>query len=38
MITDTKIRALKPREKTYKVTDGLGLYLHQSEWLALVAF
>ena len=27
MLTDTKIRALRSREKPYKVTDGLGLYL-----------
>src|SRR6266404_5432913 len=27
MLTDTAIRAAKPREKSYKLFDGLGLYL-----------
>lgn len=27
MLTDTSIRAAKPREKAYKLFDGLGLYL-----------
>jgi integrase len=27
MLTDSKIKALKPREKSYKVADGGGLYL-----------
>src|ERR1700684_3472345 len=27
MLTDTAIRAAKPREKPYKLFDGLGLYL-----------
>jgi hypothetical protein len=27
MLTDKAIRALKPREKPYKASDGLGLYL-----------
>lgn len=27
MLTDTKIRALRSREKPYKVTDSLGMYL-----------
>jgi hypothetical protein len=27
MLTDTAIRAAKPREKAYKLFDGLGLYL-----------
>ncbi|MBC7624473.1 MAG: tyrosine-type recombinase/integrase [Aeromicrobium sp.] len=27
MLTDTKLRALKPREKTYKLTDRDGLYV-----------
>jgi integrase len=26
-LTDTKLRSLKPRDKTYKVTDGGGLYV-----------
>ena len=28
MLTDTTIRALKPREKAFKTFDGGGLYLH----------
>jgi len=28
VLTDTKIKALKPREKAYKAFDGGGLYLH----------
>ena len=27
MLTETAIRAAKPREKSYKLFDGLGLYL-----------
>jgi hypothetical protein len=27
MLTDTKLRNLKPREKTYKLTDRDGLYV-----------
>jgi hypothetical protein len=27
MLTDTAIRAAKPREKSYKLFDALGLYL-----------
>jgi len=27
MLTDKAIRALKPKEKPYKVADGLGLHL-----------
>ena len=27
MLSDTKIRSLKPREKAYKVSDDRGLYL-----------
>ena len=27
MLTDTRIRSAKPREKSYKISDALGLYL-----------
>ncbi|GEM_PF-6171515 len=27
MLTDTKIKSLKPKDKAYKVYDGNGLYL-----------
>ena len=27
-LTDTKVKNLKPKEKTYKTADGGGLYVH----------
>jgi len=31
MLTDRAIRGLKPKEKPYKVSDGLGLHLRFSQ-------
>ena len=39
MLSETAIRAAKPREKTYKLSNERGLYLraYQSDEIALVA-
>jgi hypothetical protein len=37
MLTDTKLKALRPRAMLYRVTDGKGLCVGAPERLALVA-
>ena len=31
MLTDTKLKSLKPSDKSYKVSDGQGLYVNISQ-------
>ena len=31
MLTDTKLKSLKPSDKSYKVSDGQGLYVNVSQ-------